>query len=121
MHGAHDGASHSPLARDGRSKVDGRDLDRRCRKASCRGSEPGHPAVGELHHRGRIPIARVFQQVTSRMKILTLIRHAKSNWDDTALTDKERPLNKRGLHDAPAMGKRLAKHGVRPDLILSSP
>jgi phosphohistidine phosphatase len=55
------------------------------------------------------------------MKILTLIRHAKSSWDDSALPDKDRPLNKRGLRDAPAMGKRLAKHGVRPDLILSSP
>ncbi len=55
------------------------------------------------------------------MKTLFLIRHAKSSWDDTALPDKERPLNDRGLRDAPKMGERLAKRDVKPDLILSSP
>ena len=55
------------------------------------------------------------------MKTLLLIRHAKSSWDDPALDDKERPLNGRGKRDAPKMGKRLAKRGVQPDLILSSP
>jgi phosphohistidine phosphatase len=55
------------------------------------------------------------------MKTLFLVRHAKSSWDDTALSDKDRPLNDRGRRDAPKMGKRLAKRDVRPDLILSSP
>jgi phosphohistidine phosphatase len=55
------------------------------------------------------------------MKRLFLIRHAKSSWDDTALPDKDRPLNDRGRRDAPKMGKRLAKRDVKPDLILSSP
>ena len=55
------------------------------------------------------------------MKTLFLIRHAKSSWDDTALPDKDRPLNDRGKRDAPKMGKRLAKRDVKPDLILSSP
>ena len=55
------------------------------------------------------------------MKTLFLIRHAKSSWDDPALADKDRPLNARGNRDAPKMGKRLAKRGVKPDLILSSP
>jgi phosphohistidine phosphatase len=55
------------------------------------------------------------------MKTLFLIRHAKSSWDDTALPDKDRPLNDRGWRDAPKMGKRLAKRHVKPDLILSSP
>ena len=55
------------------------------------------------------------------MKTLFLIRHAKSSWDDTALPDKERPLNDRGRRDAPKMGERLAKRDVKPDLILSSP
>ena len=58
------------------------------------------------------------------MKTLILIRHAKSSWDDDSLEDKQRPLNDRGLRDAPVMGKRLkrqAKHGDKPDLILSSP
>src|SRR5258708_2379031 len=56
-----------------------------------------------------------------RMKTLFLIRHAKSSWDDTALPDKDRPLDDRGRRDAPKMGKRLAKRDVKPDLILSSP
>ena len=55
------------------------------------------------------------------MKTLFLIRHAKSSWDDPALADKDRPLNDRGKRDAPKMGERLAKRGVKPDLILSSP
>ena len=37
------------------------------------------------------------------MKRLTLIRHAKSNWNDPDLTDFERPLNGRGRRDAPVM------------------
>ena len=55
------------------------------------------------------------------MKTLLLVRHAKSSWIDAALPDKERPLNDRGERDAPRMGKRLAKRGVKVDLMLSSP
>jgi phosphohistidine phosphatase len=55
------------------------------------------------------------------MKSLFLVRHAKSSRDEPALPDKERPLNDRGRRDAPRMGERLAKHDVKPDLILSSP
>jgi phosphohistidine phosphatase len=55
------------------------------------------------------------------MKILFLVRHAKSSRDDPTLPDKERPLNDRGRRDAPKMGERLAKRDVKPDLILSSP
>lgn len=55
------------------------------------------------------------------MKTLFLVRHAKSSRDDPALPDRERPLNDRGLHDAPRAGKRLADRNVKPDLIVSSP
>ena len=55
------------------------------------------------------------------MKILTLVRHAKSSWKNTSLRDIERPLNKRGRHDAPEMGRRIKEHGIRPSLIVSSP
>ena len=55
------------------------------------------------------------------MKIITLIRHAKSSWDYSQLTDFERPLNDRGRRDAPAMAQRLKRAGLRPDLLLSSP
>jgi phosphohistidine phosphatase len=55
------------------------------------------------------------------MKTLYVIRHAKSSWDNPTLSDFDRPLNKRGKKDAPAMGKRLAQRQVVPDLLLSSP
>ena len=55
------------------------------------------------------------------MKTLTIVRHAKSSWDHPGLSDRERPLNKRGEHDAPLMGQRLLEHGIRPSLIISSP
>ena len=55
------------------------------------------------------------------MKTLFLIRHAKSSWDNTALPDKDRPLDDRGKRDAPKMGKRLQERDVKPDMILSSP
>ncbi|MBU0664792.1 MAG: histidine phosphatase family protein [Proteobacteria bacterium] len=55
------------------------------------------------------------------MKNLFLVRHAKSSWADPSLADRERPLNKRGLRDAPLMGQRLAGRKVRVDAIWSSP
>lgn len=55
------------------------------------------------------------------MKRLTLIRHGKSSWDDATLADFDRPLNTRGLRDAPLMGERLALEGLTPELILTSP
>lgn len=55
------------------------------------------------------------------MKTVFLVRHAKSSWDFPSLRDIERPLNKRGLRDAPFMAKLLKKQGVEPDAIFSSP
>lgn len=55
------------------------------------------------------------------MKILYLVRHAKSSWKDQSLNDIERPLNKRGKRDAPAMGHFLKKKNIYPDIIISSP
>jgi phosphohistidine phosphatase len=52
---------------------------------------------------------------------LTLLRHAKSSWDDATLDDFDRPLNARGQRDAPVMGRRLLARGARPTLILTSP
>jgi phosphohistidine phosphatase len=53
------------------------------------------------------------------MKTLVLIRHAKSSWKDAALNDHDRPLNKRGQSDAPAMAKLLADK-ITPDKVYSS-
>jgi phosphohistidine phosphatase len=55
------------------------------------------------------------------MKKLTLVRHAKSDWKDSSLTDRQRPLNARGERDAPEMGRRIAIHDIRPSLIVASP
>lgn len=55
------------------------------------------------------------------MKKIFFIRHAKSSWDDFSLKDIDRPLNKRGLRDAPFMATMLAGKGVKPDAIVSSP
>jgi len=54
------------------------------------------------------------------MKKLYLVRHAKSSWENSALRDKERPLNKRGKNDAPLMGKILSENSIKPDQIISS-
>lgn len=53
-------------------------------------------------------------------KVLLLLRHAKSSWDDPELDDHERPLNNRGRQNATTMGKYLKKEDLVPDLIISS-
>jgi phosphohistidine phosphatase len=55
------------------------------------------------------------------MKRLILMRHAKSSWGDEGLADFDRPLNDRGLRDAPRMGRHLRAQKLRPDLVVSSP
>ena len=55
------------------------------------------------------------------MKKLFILRHAKSSWDVPDISDFERPLNTRGLNDAPFMGELIAARGVVPDIIVSSP
>lgn len=52
---------------------------------------------------------------------LMLLRHAKSSWDSGAERDFDRPLNKRGLRDAPRMGRWLKDKQLVPDHIISSP
>lgn len=57
------------------------------------------------------------------MKQLIIVRHAKSDWSQLGKTiekDHDRPLNRRGLKNAPAMGAHLRHEGMKPDLILSS-
>lgn len=54
------------------------------------------------------------------MRYLTLVRHGKSSWDYDGLQDCERPLNRRGQKDVPAMALRFVGRGHRPDYLLSS-
>jgi phosphohistidine phosphatase len=55
------------------------------------------------------------------MKRLTLMRHADARWNDPALPDLERPLNRRGEAAAEAMARRLLELELVPDLLLASP
>ena len=55
------------------------------------------------------------------MKTLILVRHAKSDWADSSLTDFDRPLNERGKRDAPLMAQRLLDKKIKIDLIIASP
>jgi phosphohistidine phosphatase len=54
------------------------------------------------------------------MTRLVLVRHAKSDWGDPSIDDHDRPLNDRGMRDAPLMARRLAETGFRPQVILAS-
>ncbi len=54
------------------------------------------------------------------MKDLILIRHAKSSWEEAGVSDRERPLNKRGLKDASIIGAALRERGVQPEVMIVS-
>jgi len=41
------------------------------------------------------------------MKTILLLRHAKSAWDSVALSDHDRPLNRRGERSAAVMADHL--------------
>jgi phosphohistidine phosphatase len=53
-------------------------------------------------------------------RTLILIRHTKSDWDDSGLDDHDRPLNDRGRLSAPRIGAWLAEQGFEPDAVLCS-
>jgi phosphohistidine phosphatase len=55
------------------------------------------------------------------MLTLSLLRHAKSSWDDASLKDFDRPLSERGETAAPRMGAYMAAQGLAPELVLCSP
>ncbi len=51
---------------------------------------------------------------------LILMRHAKSSWDSMAMSDHQRPLNKRGKRDAPRMAQELVRRAWVPDVVVAS-
>ncbi|WP_373492514.1 histidine phosphatase family protein [Parasphingorhabdus sp.] len=55
------------------------------------------------------------------MKKLTLLRHAKSSWDDPVDRDFDRPLNQKGKRAAAVMGAFFLRRGLAFDQILASP
>ncbi|MEO6902144.1 MAG: histidine phosphatase family protein [Bacteroidia bacterium] len=55
------------------------------------------------------------------MKTIYFIRHAKSDWSNTGLTDFDRPLNLRGYTDAHKMSLSMKEQAIFPELIITSP
>jgi len=55
------------------------------------------------------------------MKTLTLLRHAKSGWDDPVARDFDRPLNPKGQRAAALMGRHMKSLGLTFDHVLASP
>lgn len=55
------------------------------------------------------------------MKQLTLLRHAKSAWDDPVTRDIDRPLNARGRRAAIAVGQAMRAAALRFDVVIASP
>jgi phosphohistidine phosphatase len=54
------------------------------------------------------------------MRQLLLLRHAKSSWDDPAMSDRDRPLNPRGRQSADFMRLAMRDLGLAPDVVLVS-
>ncbi len=55
------------------------------------------------------------------LKTLTLLRHAKSSWDDRVARDFDRPLNARGTRAARTMGTEMQRLGLAFDRVVASP
>ena len=55
------------------------------------------------------------------MKTLYVVRHAKAISGELGINDFKRSLSKQGQVEAKAMGKRLRKKGIAPELLISSP
>jgi len=55
------------------------------------------------------------------MRILYLLRHAKSSWNDPTLRDFDRPLKKRGREAAERIGDRMASETLSNPLVICSP
>lgn len=55
------------------------------------------------------------------MKILGLLRHAKSDWGESDKRDFDRGLNRRGRKGAELIGEHIRDHGVKWDKLVASP
>lgn len=55
------------------------------------------------------------------MKTLTVLRHAKSSWDDAVARDFDRPLNARGQRAAVTVGRHMRSEGLAFDHVVASP
>jgi phosphohistidine phosphatase len=55
------------------------------------------------------------------MKTLHIVRHGKSSWDLTGVSDFDRPLIEKGILNSYTMAQRLNDKFGKADLIISSP
>jgi len=55
------------------------------------------------------------------MKQIILVRHAKSDWNNSISNDIDRPITDQGRHEAQLMAKRLLKKHIPIDAFISSP
>lgn len=53
-------------------------------------------------------------------RLIYLLRHAKSSWDEPELLDHERPLARRGRKAVVLLGEHFREAGVAPRLVLCS-
>jgi phosphohistidine phosphatase len=54
------------------------------------------------------------------VKLLFLLRHAKSSWADSGLSDRKRPLAPRGRRAARNLARYMQQEHIRPALVLCS-
>jgi len=62
----------------------------------------------------------VIKNTMKNTKILMLIRHSKSSWEEN-VPDLHRPLKKRGYNDATLVSNYLKGRAITPNVILCSP
>jgi phosphohistidine phosphatase len=55
------------------------------------------------------------------VKVLGLLRHAKSEWDDVSTRDLDRGLSERGRRGAALIGRHIAAQGIAWDAVIASP
>ena len=59
--------------------------------------------------------------MSTKLRELILLRHAKSDWKDDSHSDFERPISEKGKKQARKAANWLSHHELNPDLILISP
>ena len=60
------------------------------------------------------------EQEAAQVHELWLLRHAKSSWADGSMNDHDRPLNDRGLREAPAVDQWMRERRISPSAVLCS-
>jgi len=55
------------------------------------------------------------------MKVIYLIRHAESDWNDSSSLDFDRPLNNKGIKDVQLIANQLTNLQYNPSFIVCSP